>query len=230
MHILFNKKGYPIKPKKIRKAVSEFGYGYNETVRKVIVNSSNGVNRHIFRKNVAILRPNFKMTRQGPFKGIQYVDGKVIDPNKQITACWREIGEKTIELSHFLKENDGESRTRILLEMVPSDREEVASALWEMFKKLVSLCMEKNTLGLVAASKVLFAAFPEVAQAIDNAEWRTVFKTIDYRDIILDMASEIAEWERRSETRLESCDPHAITTLPSVYNVMAMKAREMVLS
>lgn len=225
MHILFNKKGYPIKPNVIRKSVNEFGYGYNETVRKVIVNLSNGVNRHIFRKNVAILMPNFKMTRSGPFKGIQYVGGKVIDPNKQITACWREIGDSAIGLSDFLREKGAGPRTRILVEMSPSDRKEVASALWVMFKKLVTLCIGKNTLGLVAASKVLFAAFPEVAQAIDNAEWRTVFKTIDYGDIILDMASEIAEWERRSGVHLESCDTHAITTLPSVYNVMAMKAR-----
>ncbi len=178
MHILFNKMGYPIKPNVIREAIRRFGYGYNETVRKVIVNSSNGVNRHIFRKNVAILMPNFKMTRGGPFKGIQYVDGKVIDPNKQITACWREIGESAIGLSDFLRENGAESRTRILVEMAHSDREEVASALWVMFMKLVSLCMGKNTLGLVAASKILFAVFPEAAQAIDNAEWRTGFPSL----------------------------------------------------
>jgi len=85
--------------------------------------------------------------------------------------------------------------------------------------------MGKSTLGLVAASKVLFSVFPEVALPIDNAEWRTVFKTIDYGDIILLMASEIAEWEKMVEVHLDSCDPHQVKTLPSVYNVMAMKAR-----
>ena len=226
MHILFNKKGYPIKPDLIRKAIREFGFGYNETVRKVIVKSDNGVNHQIFCRNVAILMPNFKMTRSGPFKGIRYVDGKVIDPNKQITACWKEIGECIIKLSDFLKEKGFGSRARILVEMADSEREEVVSALWEMFKKLIPLCIGKTTLGLVAASKVLFAVFPEVAQPIDNAQWRTVFRTIDYGDIVLRMAAEITEWEERSGIKLESCDPNTITTLPSIYNVMAMKARK----
>ena len=94
-----------------------------------------------------------------------------------------------------------------------------------MFKKLVSLCMGKNTLGLVAASKVLFSVFPEVALPIDNAQWRNVFKIIDYADIIILMASEIAEWERMAKTHLESCDPYNNFTLPAVYNVMAMEAK-----
>jgi len=101
----------------------------------------------------------------------------------------------------------------------------VAAQLWNMFKKLVSLCMGKNSLGLVAASKVLFSGFPEVALPIDNVQWRNVFKTIDYGDIILLMASEITEWERMVETHLESCDPSNTFTLPAVYNVMAMEAK-----
>ena len=228
MHILFNKKGNPIRPDIIRKAIREFGSGYNETVRRIIVKTNNGVNRQVFCQNVAILMPNFKMTRSGPFKGIRYVDGKVIDPNKQISACWKKIGGCIIKLSAFLKERGFGSRARIFVEMADSEREEVASGLWEMFKKLIPLCMGKNTLGLVAASKVLFAAFPEVAQPIDNAQWRTVFKTIDYGDIVLRMAAEIMEWEVRSGVNFESCDPHTITTLPSIYNVMAMKARKQV--
>ena len=226
MHILIDKRGYPIKPDIIRKAVREFGFGYNETVRRIIVKTNNGVNPQVFCQNVAILMPNFKMTRSGPFKGIRYVDGKVIDSNKQISACWKEIGERLIKLSDFLKEKGCCTRARILVEMADSEREEVASALWEMFKKLIPLCMGKTTLGLVAASKVLFAVFPEVAQPIDNAQWRTVFKTIDYGDIVLRMAAEITEWEERSGINLESCDLHTITTLPSIYNVMAMKARK----
>lgn len=225
MHILFNKKGNPIKPGAISLAISNFGNSYNETVREIIVNSRNGVDCNIFFQNVAKLMPNFKMTRQGPFKGISYSDGKVIDPNGQIASCWESIGENAVKLREFLDEKRTGPRARILVEMSHSAQKEVAKELWHMFKKLVSICMGKYTLGLVAASKVLFSVFPEVAQPIDNAEWRTVFKTIDYGDIILLMVSEIKVWEQRSDMHLDSCDPREITTLPSVYNVMAMKAR-----
>lgn len=225
MQILFNKKGNPIRPDTIRIAISNFGNSYNETVREIIVNTQNGVDRNIFFQNVAKLMPNFKMTRQGPFKGIYYADGKVIDPKGQIAACWEGIGDSAVKLREFLDGKRIESRARVLVEMAHSAQKEVAAQLWNMFKRLVSLCMGKNTLGLVAASKVLFSVFPEVALPIDNAMWKNVFKTIDYGDIILLMASEIAEWEQLFETNLESCDPRKITTLPSVYNVMAMKAR-----
>jgi len=66
---------------------------------------------------------------------------------------------------------------------------------------------------------------PEVALPVDNTQWRSVFKTIDYGDIIRLMAEEITEWERRTGKRLDSCDPHPLTTLPAIYNVMAMKAK-----
>jgi hypothetical protein len=225
MRILFNKIGNPIKSGLITSAIRNFGNSYNETVRGIIINSRNGIDREIFFQNVARLMPNFKMTRQGPFKGIYYSDGKAIDPNGQIAACWEGIGDNAVKLRGFLDKKRTGSRARVLVEISHSAQEEVATKLWNMFKKLVSLCMGKYTLGLVAASKVLFSVFPEVAQPIDNAEWRNVFKTVDYGDIILLMASEISEWEKRSETNLEHCDPHKISTLPSVYNVMAMKAK-----
>ena len=225
MKILFEENGEPIESQVITACISRFGNSYNETVREIIVKSGQGVDREIFRQNVARLMPNFKMTRQGPFKGISYSSGMVKDPKGQIAACWEAIGDSALKLRHFLDEERAESRARVLVEIPHSAQKEVATQLWSMFKELVSLCMGKSTLGLVAASKVLFSVFPEVALPIDNAEWRTVFKTIDYGDIILLMASEIAEWEKRSEMHLDSCDPHQVKTLPSVYNVMAMKAR-----
>jgi hypothetical protein len=51
------------------------------------------------------------------------------------------------------------------------------------------------------------------------------FKTIDYGDIIRLMAKEITEWERMTGKRLDSCDPQPLTTLPAIYNVMAMKTK-----
>ena len=225
MKILFKENGKPIESRVITTCISDFGNSYNETVREIIVKSGKGVDWEIFQQNVARLMPNFKMTRQGPFKGVSYSSGVVEDPKGQIAACWEAIGDSALKLRHFLDEERAESRARVLVEISHSAQKEVATQLWNMFKELVPLCIGKSTLGLVAASKVLFSVFPEVALPIDNAEWRTVFKTIDYGDITLLMASEIAEWERMVEVHLDSCDPHQIKTLPSVYNVMAMKAR-----
>lgn len=97
--------------------------------------------------------------------------------------------------------------------------------LWTVFKKLLSVCMSEWSYGLVAASKVLFAALPEIAQPIDNAQWKSVYKTVDYGDIISSMADEIAAWERQTGRHLDACDPSGNSTLPAIYNVMAMKER-----
>lgn len=225
MQILFNKKGTAKKPAVISSAISNFGNSYKETVREIIVSSGNGLDRKIFFQNVSKLMPNFKMTRQGPFKGISYTDGKANDPKGQIAACWGSIGDNAAKLRDLLGEERAESRKRILVGMSHSDQKEVAIQLWNMFKKLVSLCMVEYTYGLVGASKVLFSVFPEVALPIDNTQWRSVFKTIDYGDIIMAMAAEITKWEERTGRLLDECSPYASFTLPAIYNVMAMKAR-----
>jgi hypothetical protein len=85
--------------------------------------------------------------------------------------------------------------------------------------------MSSSSFGLVGASKILFSLFPEVALPIDNAEWRTVFKTVDFGDVIHLMADEIAHWEKIKGRQLQNCDKSGLVTLPSVYNVMAMIAR-----
>lgn len=224
MKILFRKQGIPYTGKYISRKIDAFGSSYNRCVLGVIDNSKNGLDKKVFYENVAMLMPNFKMTRAGPFKGIRYSNGVVKDPKRKIRTCWEEIGHETVKLRNFL-DGHKKGRARVLVEIPRPAQEEVASGLWEMFKRLVSLCMGKNTLGLVAASKVLFAVLPEVALPIDNAEWRTVFRTIDYGDIITQMAEEITEWEKIVRTPLDSCDPYPLTTLPSVYNVMAMRAR-----
>jgi len=224
MNILFDNRSNPLKADYIKKCIAGFGESYNATVWEIINNSRKGINKEIFFKNVATLMPNFKMTRAGPFKGVKYLVGRVKDPNGQIAACWGGIGNNTVKLRNFLDLHK-KDRARVLIEILRSAQNEVASELWEMFKKLVPLCMEKSTLGLVASSKFLFAVLPEVALPVDNTQWRRVFKTIDYGDIIRLMAEEITEWERRTGKRLDSCDPHPLTTLPAIYNVMAMKAK-----
>lgn len=80
----------------------------------------------------------------------------------------------------------------------------------------------------MGASKILFSIFPEVALPIDNAEWRTVFKTVDFGDVIHLMTEEIKQWEKGTPVPLDSIgenDEDGPTTLPAVYNVMAMRAR-----
>lgn len=94
-----------------------------------------------------------------------------------------------------------------------------------LLSRLSSVCWTENSFGLVGASKVLFALLPEAALPIDNTEWKKVFRTIDYTDIITTMADEIKRWEMSNGRELDSCDPNRCLTLPGIYNIMAMKAK-----
>ena len=86
--------------------------------------------------------------------------------------------------------------------------------------------MGKTSYGLVGASKILFSVFPEIVLPIDNSQWLNVFKTVDIGDVIKGMVSDIKHWERVTGKKLNESDPqNRLTTLPSVYNVMAMAAR-----
>jgi hypothetical protein len=226
MIILFDKKGEPISPASIMQSISNFGWSYNLTVQKVINNSANQINGRIFRENVATLMPNFKMTRSGLFKGIKFSNGTVTDPNNLISTCWQAIGSDAKRLKMLLGQQNISKRGRLLVEIPSSVKQAVAVDLWKMFKKLIPICTGKATLlGLVPASKVLFSIFPEIALPIDTKQWPKVFKTPDYGEIILRMIEEIALWEDQIGQPLELCDPFKDATLPSVYNVMAMKAR-----
>jgi len=86
--------------------------------------------------------------------------------------------------------------------------------------------MGETTYGLVGASKILFAVLPEIVLPVDNTQWLCLFKTVDLGDIINGMASEIQRWETKTGKNLNELDrSRKLTTLPSVYNVMAMAAR-----
>jgi hypothetical protein len=63
MNILFKANGISYRPRFVEKCVRNFGKSYNETVCTVINNSSDGLNKEIFRRNVAMLMPNFLMGR-----------------------------------------------------------------------------------------------------------------------------------------------------------------------
>jgi hypothetical protein len=93
-----------------------------------------------------------------------------------------------------------------------------------MFKRLLPLCLGVNTLGLTAASKILFSIFPEIALPVEKSQWKDLFQTVDYTDIIYLMRAEISEWEKRSQKRLNDCDPLDSFTLPVFYNAAALIA------
>ena len=225
MKVLHNSHGNPHSIEHIKKCVAEFGESYKSTVQEVIRNTDDGVNKRIFCENVSKLMANFKMTRSGPFKGVKHIDGTLKDPNGIVASCWEIANQNIIQIRKFIDEKNKGERGRALIELSNSDRKYVISELWLVFKKLLPLCMSKTSWGMVGASKVLFAVLPEIALPVDNVMWKKVFKTIDYSDIISTMAAEIDEWERLVGAPLDSCDQLPHTTLPSIYNVMAMKAR-----
>jgi len=224
MKVLFDSLGTHLESSVIRKNIKSFGKSYNQVVHRVIENSGKLLNEAVFCENIATLIPNFKMTRKGPLEGIRIVGQDLQDPKGIVAGCWREVGDHAMALKGLLIRQN-RSRDRVLVGMSLPVRKEVAGRLWEMFKKVVPLCMGKYTYGLVGASKILFAVFPEVALPIDNSQWLNVFRTIDYGDIVLAMAAEIAKWEERSGQMLNDCSPYENFTLPAIYNVMAMKAR-----
>lgn len=218
----------PIPPQNISKAVSAFGTSYATTVRTIIRNTDRPeLDKPLFFRNCAILLANFKMTRAGPFKGIGVDDsnGKVLDPKKKLEDAWERIGKDSVSLKGFLSRAGLKPRSRTLLLLDEASRKDVIGELWSVFKKLLPVTMSLNSYGLVGASKILFSVFPEIALPIDNAEWRTVFKTVDFGDVIHLMADEIAQWEKIKGGQLQNCDKSGLATLPSVYNVMAMTAR-----
>jgi len=224
MNILFYAKGNPIPRKHIETCVEEFGHGYRKTVQDIISRSQPGLTRDIFFQNVAQLMPNFKMTRRGCFNGVKYEQRHVQDPNGQIAACWAACGQAVLQIRTFLAQQNI-NRRRILVDMPAHSRGQVIINLRRAFNLLIPVCMGKVVNGLVGTSKVFFAVLPEISLPVDTTQWRKVFKTNDYGDILTLMADEIMAWEAQTGYSLDSCDPSPDSTLPSIYNVMAMKAR-----
>jgi len=225
MKILFDKSGNPFSQNKIKNELDKFGRSYKATMNNITQRNQQGLTQKIFSENVSRLMANFKMTRKGLFHGIKYLNGTVQDPNGQISACWSLIGSDAINLKNYLLQQNVSNPKRILVELTAQARNQVSSDLWIMFKKLLSVCMSEGSYGLVAASKILFAVFPEIALPIDNVQWKHLFKTVDYGDITSLIADEIISWENQTGQPLDSCDTSGKFTLVSIYNVMAMKAR-----
>ena len=192
---------------------------------ETIIKNSATLNEEVFRVNVATLLPSFKMTRKGIFHGIRVSRKDIDDPKGVIRSCWKQLGSKLLELRRYLDENTSRSRNRILADLSPTSKDYVIEKTSELFVGLREVKAETWKVGRVGASKILFAAFPEIALPVDNREWDHVFKTEEYQGVLSTMASEIDEWERRSKMPLDDVDPKQ--TLPSIYNVMAMAARRL---
>lgn len=230
MEILFDTNGIAITADTINQKISNFGESYNDTVQKTI-NDSETLDEEgeVFIKCAARILSNFGMTRNGLFRGLIDANGNVTGNGKIILVkCWKEIGKNLIEINNSVKSavKRGVPRSRFLLQLNNSEREKLTSEIWSISKRLLPLTMSKTSYGLVGASKILFSVLPEIVLPVDNQEWKSVFQTVDIGDVINRMASDIQEWEKETHKRFNEIDSSKkLTTLPSVYNVMAMAAR-----
>jgi hypothetical protein len=225
MHILFDHFNKPISQIVIRNALGNFGAIYTATMRDIIRRSQQSITQNIFSENVAQIIVKFKMTRNGRFHGIEYIRGTVKDPNGKVSAFWSSISADAVSLKNYLLQQKVNHFNRTLVELSPNAKSKVRADLWKMFKKLFSICISDGSYGLVTASMILYAIFPEIALPIDYIQWKITFKTTNYGDITTLMTEEIIYWEGQTGQQLDSCDPTGNLTLASIYHVMAMKAR-----
>jgi len=223
-NILFDIKGNPVAPNKISKKID--GFGYNLATYQIIQDSKKLDGRgEVFLKCAARILSNFGMTRSGPFKGVEIDSNGNVNGKEILLKCWNVIGNHLIEIRNSIPDS-GYLRDRYLLELDEVEREGLTSRIWSVTKKLLPFTMGKTSYGLVGASKILFSVLPEIVLPIDNRQWLNVFKTVDIGDVINEMVSDIQRWEQATGKRLNEMDTQKkLTTLPSVYNVMAMDAR-----
>ena len=223
-NVLFDEAGQAIASDEIRSKIDDFGY--NDAVHRVIRNSADlDRNGEMFIRCTARILSNFRMTRSGPFRGVEIKTDGSVNRKEILLACWQRIGGDLIEIRNAIARS-GYSRDRYLLELGESERTELVARIWALTKQLLPLTMGQTSYGLVGASKILFAVFPEIVLPVDNRQWLGVFKTVDIGDVIHRMTSEIQSWESKTGEKLNEVDrSRELTTLPSVYNVMAMAAR-----
>jgi len=225
-NILFDNKGRALSSEEIHEKIAEFSYSYKaaiqEIIRKSRVLDEDG---EVFVRCTARILSNFGMTRAGVFKGVKILDNGTVDGKQILFECWKKIGNRLLEINKSVIFS-GFSRDRYLLELSKSERERLLEEIWLMTKQILPLTMGETSYGLVGASKILFSVLPEIVLPVDNTEWLKVFKTVDISDVINRMADDIQEWENITQHRFNELDPsRMLTTLPSVYNVMAMDAR-----
>ncbi|HHP7234381.1 MAG TPA: hypothetical protein ACFCUC_07100 [Desulfobacterales bacterium] len=223
MRVLFRKDGKPYSQKFIHKCVQGVGGGCRPAIEKAISNSRHGINRKIFAENAARLLPVMRLTQRGPFRGVKFAKGAVLDPENRIARCWELIGEDVCRIRRLL-DHASNDRSRVMGLLEPALCDEIAGFLWVLFKRLLPICMTPNTMGMPAASKILFCGLPEAAISIEEQQWRELYQTVDYQDVIKSMVAEIGQWEAGTGLHLNRCDASVHATLPSVYGIMAMRS------
>ena len=98
-NILFNAKCNATTPDKINKAIIEFGDSYNNAVAEIIQDSKMlDENGEVFVKCTARILTNFKMTRNGPFKGVKITKNGNVIGKKILVDCWKGIGNHLMEI------------------------------------------------------------------------------------------------------------------------------------
>ena len=232
-NLLFESPGRPITPEAIDAAIEAFGDGYNNAAAYVIRNSDAlDEPDRVFMTCAARLLCSYGMTRSGTFKGLSVGRGGRVVGGERLRDCWDRIGDQLMGIRAAIRHRVrmGYSRDRYILELPEQEREELIAQIWSLTKNLLPITMGETSYGLVGASKILFAALPEIVQPVDTSEWLTVFRTVDLGDVLRRMVSEIEEWESATQTNLNEADSSKrLTTLPSVYNVMAMAAKTAIL-
>lgn len=225
-NLLFNLAGRAKTSDEIREKIAKFGFGYKEATQEIIQNSKVlDKDGEVFVRCTARILSSFGMTRAGPFQGVKMAENGNVNGKQILLECWNQIGDGLIEIRKSVS-NSGYSRDRYLLELSKPERERLLAEIWLITKRLLPLTMGETSYGLVGASKILFAVLPEIVLPVDNNQWLRVFKTVDIGDVINHMVFDIQEWEDSTQHRLNEMDhSRMLTTLPSVYNVMAMDAR-----
>jgi len=225
--VLFYNDGSPMDHRCVQRFISAFPKSYRNVVERIIRNSER-LDKITFANNIAKLMPSFKMTRKGAFHGLKITKGgELIDPNNVTSLCWNKIGSELLELRNYIKSNASCARTRVITDLSPKSRDHVIEVTADLFGRLNNTYIGSSRVGPVGATKILFASIPEVALPVDNLEWKQVFQTDKYEVILSTMANEIIEWEKMVHKPLESLSPNTETTLPAIYNILAMATRDL---
>ena len=223
MKVLFDSSGKPHPSTYVSSCVAKREPNFAKAIQEITQSAEDSIDIHIFSRNAARLLVSSKMTRRGAFQGLRFVSGKIHDPNAILDKVWDAVGKPIVELKGLLVDTGCKKRSRMLIETPGPVMDKIAADLWSIFKKLLPVCMGVNNLGLTAASKILFSAFPEIALPVEKAQWTKLFQTVDYSDIIGTMRMEVVEWENSIRNKLDECDPHSFTTLPVCYNAVALR-------
>ena len=215
--VMLDRAGQVLSPDDVRKLITDFNNSYTDATKKIIVESQ-GLDQEgkKFIECASLILSNFGMTRAGTFHG---------DNTEILQKCWGVVGIDLLKIHKSVRKS-GLPRDRYIVEIGESKREALFDKIWRLTKKLLPYTRGATSNGLVGASKILFSVLPEIVLPVDNAEWQHVFQTVDLGDVLRIMVADIQEWEAIQGIQLTALDDtRRLTTLPAVYNVLAMEAR-----